>query len=463
AAAAAPREHARPLERRAAEQLVLGGRIDEGVEILYRVCEADGQRLPRSTRSALASFAWQRTKLRLRGMRFSPTDERDVDPAALRRLDSELTLAAGLGVVNPASGALWATRALLGALRSGEPGRVAQALAYEVGIRSALGWRGGAELIARARAIAAEVDRPDVSGSVSFGSGVVAYFDGRFDDALSDLVAAERDFTTARALPWQRTTARWFALLVLFHLGDLRRYSQRTCELLREAEERGDLHLQASVLGGPGQYHWLMRDRAEELRARLDETMAAWSQKRFQLQHHFELWANTLIDLYIDQPRAALARVERAWPEIERSPLRYTKMIYCTLLWLRAVARLACAEQLSASSERRRALREVGADVARMRRLAQPCFRAIELGLEAGIARVSGDDDRALVKLDEAIGCAERQGMTSAVMVFSWQRARVAGDEASRLVKARLDAQLHAQGVVNIERTLHSIAPGFRR
>jgi len=53
--------------------------------------------------------------------------------------------------------------------------------------------------------------------------------------------------------------------------------------------------------------------------------------------------------------------------------------------------------------------------------------------------------------------------MRSAATAYSWQRALLVGGDEGRDTRAALRANLERQGVVRVERALHTIAPGFRR
>ncbi|HTM21426.1 MAG TPA: AAA family ATPase, partial [Kofleriaceae bacterium] len=75
------------LRRRAADQLLRSGHIDEGLAALDDVLAAVGLRLPRSPGRALWSLALRRAHVRLRGLRHRRRDAGEVPPRDLTRID----------------------------------------------------------------------------------------------------------------------------------------------------------------------------------------------------------------------------------------------------------------------------------------------------------------------------------------------------------------------------------------
>src|SRR5262249_55226169 len=128
----APAEKAFNLRRLAAEHFLLGGCLDEGLEVLGTVLGAVGLRLPATARGALLSLLWHRARLWLRGLSFRARQTSEVPAADLRRIDACWTASVGLSLIDIIGSANFSARQLLLALEAGEPGRVALGLAMEV-------------------------------------------------------------------------------------------------------------------------------------------------------------------------------------------------------------------------------------------------------------------------------------------------------------------------------------------
>ncbi len=123
--------HSLDFKRRAAQQLLMGGHINEGLELIRSVLAAVGLSYPAGPKRALLSLLLKRLQIRLRGLNFTERDESQIPEFDLVRLDTCFAVAAGLGAVDLIRGADFQSRHLLLALRAGEPYRVARAMAFE--------------------------------------------------------------------------------------------------------------------------------------------------------------------------------------------------------------------------------------------------------------------------------------------------------------------------------------------
>ena len=125
------------LQRRAAEQFLIGGHIDRGLDLIRSMLASMGVRVPRSPRGALLWLLWRRARLRWRGLRFVPAAVDDIDAETLLRVDTCWSAATGLALVDMISASEFSARHLLMALDAGEPYRIARAMAIESAARVA--------------------------------------------------------------------------------------------------------------------------------------------------------------------------------------------------------------------------------------------------------------------------------------------------------------------------------------
>src|SRR6185436_17719916 len=160
--------HSLDFKRRAAQQLLMGGHINEGLELIRSVLAAVGLSYPEGPKSALASLLLKRLQVGLRGLQFTEREESQVPEFELVRLDTCFAVAAGLGAVDLIRGADFQSRHLLLALKAGEPYRVARALAFEAAWTAARGGHSGieraAQLAKRAEELAQKVGHPHAIG-----------------------------------------------------------------------------------------------------------------------------------------------------------------------------------------------------------------------------------------------------------------------------------------------------------
>src|ERR1700682_1111591 len=168
-------------KRRAAEQLLTGGHIKEGLDLFNSVLSAAGFRLAAGPRRALWSLMLRRLQIRLRGLNHVERDASQIPEVDLFRIDICAAIAAGLGAVDLIRAADFQGRHLLLALRAGEPYRISRAMAFEAAQTAAPGRRarGRALKIAqRAEALSQRRGGPDAIGLSLWAAGVREYWGG---------------------------------------------------------------------------------------------------------------------------------------------------------------------------------------------------------------------------------------------------------------------------------------------
>src|SRR5262249_51368289 len=150
------------LRRMAAEQLLRGGHLDEGVAAVTDVLRAMGMHYPGSYVVALILLLLTHFRLVLRGL--EPRKPRaEPTPSTLTRIDVCWSRSSGLSTRATVRSMVFQKRMVLLALDTGEPFRVARALAAEIMGSSAEGTKSAARTaqIARAaEAVVSGIDHP---------------------------------------------------------------------------------------------------------------------------------------------------------------------------------------------------------------------------------------------------------------------------------------------------------------
>src|SRR6266566_4267136 len=155
--------HSLDLKRRAAQQLLMGGHINEGLELIRSVLAAVGLTYPEGPKRALLSLLLKRLQIRLRGLKFTERSVNQIPEFDLVRVDTCFAVAAGLGWVDLIRGADFQSRHLLLALKAGEPYRVARAMAFEAAYFASRGGAAGeraAQIARQAEELSQKVDHP---------------------------------------------------------------------------------------------------------------------------------------------------------------------------------------------------------------------------------------------------------------------------------------------------------------
>jgi hypothetical protein len=376
------------LRRRGAEELLRSGRLDEGRAVAAEALAAAGLRF---SRSPLRSLVWQRIVLRSRGLRFRRRQAEEIAPRELARVDLCWSLSSGLGLMDPVQGAHFQSRSLVLALRAGEPFRVARGIAGEAAYAAAQGERRRAQaLLAAAADIAKTLALPEATGIVSLMSGLAGHLGGTFAPALADLTAAERVFRErCVGTAWEQNAVRHFMLECCWYIGDLARFRTATLEGLKEATDRGSVYATTTLRTGLANAIWLLRDEPAQALADAERAMQGWTAHGYHIQHWYELFARTQIDLYNGDGAAAHARMARGWSDLRRSNLlrmQHTRIVAVHLRGraaLAAAAGAAGAERAARLDLARRCARRLGRDG----RGWGAAFAAL---LAAGVARAEG-------------------------------------------------------------------------
>src|SRR6185369_14626662 len=101
------------LRRRAAEQLLFSGHVDEGVSVLRTVLSSVGLKLAESPKKALLSLLFRRARFSIRGTKFKERTSDQISSEQLRRIDTCWSSALGLGTVDTIRAADFQTRHML--------------------------------------------------------------------------------------------------------------------------------------------------------------------------------------------------------------------------------------------------------------------------------------------------------------------------------------------------------------
>ncbi len=451
------------LRRRAADQLLRSGHIDEALATFRVVLGAVGMDMPESPTGALAAFLIRRAQIRLRGFGFRERAEAQIPPADLTRIDTCWSASSGLGLVNTILGQYFQARCLLFALDAGEPNRVQRALAMEGAYSSSEGGKAQkrtAELLAASRAMAETLGKPYTLAFATLSEGVAATLEGRWRTAHASCDRAEATFRDrCTGVTWEVETGRWFGLWALSYLGGVAELRRRVPARLREAKERGDRYAVVCHATGLSGLAWLAEDAPDTALAEAREALARWSLRDFHVEHWWALLGERQTDLYRGDAETAYAEVHRQWGAMKRSLLLMVQLTRLEATHLRARCALALAR---ARPARRKALcKEVEVDAHRILGERMPWSSPLALLLRAGIAATLGRPESAASLLAEA-----NRGLLAADMALyaaaaEWQRGRIlGGDEGRRRVEAA-EAWMGEQGIVQPARMAAMLAPGF--
>ena len=466
AAEEAPFPETLELTRRAAEQLLRSGHIDEGLTALSRVLTPLGYTLPKTPGRAFLSLLWGRARIRLRGLAFEERPESHQNSERHLRIDTCWSVAVGLGMVDSIRGSAFQARHLLLALNEGEPYRIIRALALEAGYSAMKGVASSArtrELLETATALAARDDHPHAHGLVTLVAGVSACLEGRWKAAQPLTEKAEKLLReTCTGVAWELFNAQYFSLMGLFYLGQMRELGRRLPILLKEAEERGDLYAVTSLSTRIAYSARLAEDDPDEARRALDVAMVRWSHRGFHMQHIWQLFGRVEIALYEGKATEAWRQISSEWRLLDRSLLTRIQLVRIGALQRRARCAIAAAtQQPRGSSEQGRLLSDAQRTLRRIESEDAPWARPLALLLSAGIAGTRGKPEDALLPLRAAEAASDAADLTLYRAVTKLRLGRLVGGDEGQSLIVSAETWMREQDVRNPDRIVAMLAPGF--
>jgi serine/threonine protein kinase len=460
AAGDAPEPEKLELRRRAALQLLCSGHVDAGLGVLHEVLAAVGLRVPVSPGRALWRAGWERLRLLLRGVRFTPRSAAAVPAEEMLRLDACATAAAGLSLVETVSGAYFQALTLRLALRAGEPGHLVRALAMEGAHESAggrLGRRHAARLLRAADELAHRTGAPYDRAVVDLAGGIAAALAGRWREGAESCERAEgllRERCTG--VMWELGTAYRFGLWPRMFMGQAAVIDGRLPQLLREARERDDLYTVTNLTLAIGTFVRLAHDEPARARAELDEVMARWSRSGFHVQHMNRVHDEVQIALYEGDVRAAWEHWTGGLGFIVFSGLLRVQQVRIFLSHLHARCNLVRAGIVA---DPRGCFKVASAVARRLRRERVAWADALARLIDAGVAHGRGDAAGAAALYGEAAGLLRGADMLLYAAAADLRRGELLGGEEGRALAGRAKALMAAEGVKDVGRMTAMLAP----
>ena len=444
------------LLRRAAEQLLFGGQIDEAREIIGLELRAAGFPLAGSPLSAMVSLLVHRAYLRFRSLEVRNNGRPSAAPEQVTLLRHIYKVSVGLGGVDAFIGGEMATRFMLRALGVGDRGLIARGVCLIAGHGTieAPTSRRTRLLLERMAAHGEHLGDREVDSAMYTVRGFQGYFAGDWRRGLGHLDAADKILTEeCHGLVWELWSGRTLALWCLFFLGEWRELERRVSAGFREACEVGNVYAMQGMCASYGITAWLARGDVERARQTLEEVISRWRVRGFQFQYLWFLIADCFILLFSGKGSEAWAQLNGRWGVIANSAftLRFP-MLGLQVLHLRGSCALAAAEQ-TLSDERRVLLREAARAANRLERVKLAHARPLAELLRGGIAAQSGRMADATHHLEVAVQGLERREMLAYAAAARLRLARLKGESPPTF--------LAGEEVLDPEAITRMLVPGF--
>jgi hypothetical protein len=458
------------LQRLAAEQYIIDGRMDDGMQLLDRLLRSAGMWVPAGNLEVLGSLLFNRLRIALRGLSYTERDASSISPRTLFAIDVCQTASHTLAPVDFVRAAEYHSRALLLALRAGEPHRVALVLgreAMELAARSSRFGLRSDKIMAMAQELTDRLDDAGLQAEQAAFNGTRALFLGRWQEAAKDFSRVLR-----MRMPGNPEYAWLFSLMSglyfagMPYTGEIRQMREQLAAGQLAFHDRSSPFALVNLKIRAAHLPWLADDDPQRARKELGSAPDQWPEHIYLCQRYFTLCAVTEIDLYeaLMRPGAgfeaqAYDRLQKEWKVLRGSWVPRMELAAIESIAFKARATVALA---AVSPERReQLLAEAARDVKQMIRPRAEWAVPLAAMIRAGIAAVRGDKKRALSELAIAEHGCKAGGMPLHVAAARRQSGTLLGGEEGRARIAAADEWMSAETVRSPERMAHMIAPGF--
>jgi len=443
------------LRRLGAEQLLVSGRIDEGVAAFRPVLEHVGLSYPASPRRAVVATVARAAALEIRGTKAVVRDPKTIPALDLARVDVAWSAGKGLLAVDSIRGGYFFIRTVEASLRAGEPLRIARSLGlYGMmvvygGERSAEG-RGMATL-ERALEMAEKLGDPTVLGTVRNCLGTAYMSVCRWREGLRWMESGIA-MLEARTVgtSWEVAVCTSSCFNTRLWLGAFADIARLAPTWSRKAERLGDgfSWVQAEHYVALAD---LARDDPASARARVARTMAKWTENGFHFQHWLALKVYVWCDLYEGRTESAYARLARAFPTYEGSGLSRILLMRIDAHLLRATVAIAA----SAGNEHR--LDDALRDAEKIRAEGRTTADGVAALVRALVSVRRGERTRA--RTDFTIAARELGRTDVRLYAAAARLVREPTGEEDEAERVEARALLVSEGVVAPEKFLRVLAP----
>ena len=433
-------------QRRAAEQYLVSGHIDPGLAALKAVLDEVGVGLPKSPARALGRLLWDRLRVRVRGLRWTPRDPSQIAPHDLVRADVYGSVSLGFGMVDTIRGASFHQRGLLLALRLGEPRRIGRFVAHAAIYVASEGWRREKHvlrLIDIAERITEQTGDPFLRAWTIAATGTSNYLlAGRFKLALEQVREAEAAFRQMAGAAWEIDSLRFFGLFSMRHLGAIRELARCYDEYVRDAARRGDRYAE-TTMAQQANLVLLAEDAPDEAERLQHRSTWVPPTDAFHLQHWYSVRAHAEIGLY----RGNLSKVVN-W---RRTLASLSGSLLARIQVVRAEANWLCGRLVVAQGEREAAEQ----CIRRLQREKVAYATAWSHLLRAAMAEPA---DRA-AELRQAIALSDQTDMGLCAAAARLRLADLAGGAEANALRAEAETWMAGEGIRNPRRLIEVIAP----
>jgi eukaryotic-like serine/threonine-protein kinase len=463
AAAGAPRSLAIDLKRRASEQFIRMGRVEDGVAIAADAMKELGISIPGRKR-AIASVLAQRLRIRLRGHKFTERSPSEIPPELLLKSDMTFSFATSMPLLNPLLGMYFHGMHMLLALECGDPVRVARAMPFEIGWLAVSGHEHMPRVLAvaeHARELAERCKHPYAMAMYHFSSGVARVAWGMWTKAREHLLEAKSILRECRGVTWEVFASEAYIMRGSIYLGDFPTLRERLRAILGAAEQGGHAFMLIPQRMAGGMAVALSEDDPARGRKIVGEVQNLLPQQHGPVMKYLEWFTLNQADLYEGDFTSAYDRVVSGWPVLERMGVFMSSELAIEAIDVKTRAFGGRLRAATTSRDRDRFAKEIQRGAQMLEKKRWGWAEAMAAHHRAVLASLEADDASVVRAIDQAMSRFEACEMRVHAAALRWRKGeRLGGSEGRSEIEAA-QAAMRACGVVNPRGFLRMITPGF--
>lgn len=451
------------MRRLAAEQLMRGGYLDEGIGIFSELLRSAGIHVPHTRLESLVRMLAIRAYIRFRGLSWKERTEAQIPAATLKKMDLLWSGAMALLPTDTFFGSYLQALHMLEALRAGEPFRLALSFGFAAIYESMGGTREydhGRKLTSLTVQLAERINDPYLTAMTELSWVGLDFLSGRIEDGMQHCQAAAMSLEKARgrATAWELGTFNMALIWFLGWGGRIRELSEKVPMILEDGRGRGDVYAEVSVrCSGTAHLVELAADNPDRAIAEMARALKQWRKTFFDLPHFNSALACMECHLYAGRTKEARQSLLNDWPAIRRSLFTRKSQLQRTVLYY-GRGRTALAEWLREPNDMH-LRQEIGEYAKRLANVGSPWGDALSRILRAGVLAKVHRQSEAMRLLGEAEETLREQNFRLMAACVLRRRGELEGVAGMNRVETA-DAFMRLEGVMRPDRMTAMYLPG---
>jgi eukaryotic-like serine/threonine-protein kinase len=452
------------LERQAASHFLRSGHFDRGEALVRKVLAALELETPDSPSGLIAAIAWERTKLAVRGLRFTERDPTKVDDERLYTGVLCGTLSIETQIYDPLRAALFQARSMRMALDGGLPDLVARALCVAATMAASSGRKSGTakafEYLERAESLARSLQSTLVRGNICSARTVCSFLALRMEDVIQHSAEAERLYremsTSDEGEYYHRFIVLSARLAALNHLGYCQQAQTELNAALAEARATENIVAQMTLSSLRARFE-IAADKPHAAVPRLEMEGALLPSGSYGLLHAWHLTTVMRVGCATGDHAWAFRQMGDGWDRFQASWLKHgaTFKVLVPSLHARLILNDCVARGLSLDETEVR----VADDLRAVSRSSWKTGRAMRQRIKGRLAYLAGDRDVAREAWRESSQLLEMDGMREEAARDRFAYALLLGGEEGERLQAECLEVLRRFGYVNPRSDIASYFP----